>query len=49
MEDMRFFDLLDVPLGLKHKLSSSRRDKLMVCGLDHSGSQAFNYSLKEGS
>ena len=35
-------DLLNVPLGLKYILNhfpNSRRGKLMVCGLDHSGSQ----------
>ena len=40
-----FFYLLNVPLGLHEThfkpLSSSRRGKLIVCGLDHSGSQPF--------
>ena len=38
---MRFFDLLNFPLGLKHILNhfpvQGGVSKLMVCGLDHSG------------
>ena len=30
-------------------LSSSRRGKLMVCGLDHSGSQPFNCRFDFGA
>ena len=37
-----FFDLLDFPLGLKRILYHFPvQGKLMVCGLDHSGSQPF--------
>ena len=37
-----FTALLNIPLVLKHKnkmVSSSKGVKVMVCGLDHSGSQ----------
>ena len=34
-----------IPLFLKHKVSS-KGVQLMVCGLDHSGSQPFIYKYK---
>ena len=39
------FDFLKIPLVLKHKIrvSSSKGVKVMVCVLDHSGIQPFNY------
>ena len=43
VRNMRFPENSPCPKTQNRMFSSSRRVKIMVCGLDHSGSQPFNY------